>query len=323
MMPDKKLKVAILGANGRLGRTAADAFARAGFEVIAITRSGHTDLAGATGVACNAMVESEVIAATRGADFIFNGLNPRYDQWAAMVMPIARNVMAAAKASGATHIFPGNVYNYGTQIPQSPDETTPFIGDHRKAAIRIEAETLFETAAREHGVQTLILRAGDFFGGTGTGSWFDMAIAANAAKGKMTYPGPRDLIHAWAYLPDLAQAFVALANKAETLPVFARFNFGGHNVTGETMKASMEKALGRRLSVAGLPWPLLRIGGLFYPMWRELWEMRYLWTLPHQLSGEKLISVVGPLSQTPFDDAVSKALQDLGITIVPSGKIPD
>jgi nucleoside-diphosphate-sugar epimerase len=228
-------------------------------------------------------------------------------------MPMARNAIAAAKANGLVHLFPGNVYNFGSAIPAHPIEETPFVGDHAKAAVRVEAEALFEKAARDDGVKTLILRAGDFFGGDGRGSWFDLVIAKDIAKGKFTWPGARDIVHAWAYLPDLARAFVALAEHADELPAFARFHFGGHKVTGNEMHAAAEAALGRKLKAGSLPLTVMRLLGWFSPTMAATSEMAYLWRRPHRLTGEKLEAVIGRLPRTPLAQAIAEALGDLGI----------
>jgi len=314
-MQNTERTIAVLGSNGRLGRMAARAFIKAGWQVRAISRTGSTTIEGATGAACDALSPSEVKRATQGVAYVFNGLNPRYDQWSAMVMPLARNVMDAGRKHRFVHLFPGNVYNYGRAIPQLPNEDTPFMGDHRKAAIRIEAEHLFRDVANDDGVKTIVLRAGDFFGGSGTGSWFDLVIASKAAKGIFTYPGPLDLVHAWAYLPDLSAAFVALAENSGKLPAFSQFNFGGHNVTGAQLKAAMEAAVGRPLTTAGLPWAMIKLGGFVYPMWRELGEMDYLWKQAHALDRARLEAAVGSLPNTPLEPAVCSALRDLGIVI--------
>jgi hypothetical protein len=79
------------------------------------------------------------------------------------------------------------------------------------------------------------------------------------------------------------------------------------------MKEAMEKAIGRRFKQAGFPWSILRTGGVVYPLWREVFAMRYLWERPHRLDGAKLESLVGRLSQTPLDAAIAQALADLGI----------
>jgi nucleoside-diphosphate-sugar epimerase len=307
--------VAILGAKGRLAHAAARAFLDADYRVIAVTRDGQLPkgLEGAEVRAADAMDRDAVIAATQGADVIFNGLNPPYTDWAEKCMPMARNVMAAAKAHGATHIFPGNVYNYGREIPPHADEYTPFRPSTRKGAIRIEMEALFEDEARNNGVQTIILRAGDFYGSAGTGSWFDLMIVSKLAKGVFTWPGAMDMPHAWAYLPDLAKAFVALADRREALNIFDTFTFEGHTMTGAEMKAHAEAATGRKLKRAGMPWIVIRAGGLFVPMWREIAEMSYLWFAPHALRGAKLQRVAGLLPSTPPAEAIRQAIADLAV----------
>jgi nucleoside-diphosphate-sugar epimerase len=306
-------RVAILGANGRLGREAALAFRDAGWKVRAIARTGKGPIAGIEHATADAMAAEELIEATRGCDAMFNGLNPPYTQWREFVLPMARNVIAAAKVHGALHLFPGNVYNFGTTIPAQLNEATPFAPDHAKARIRVEAEALFAQAAARDGVRTIVIRAGDFFGGAGTGSWFDQALASKLDRGKFVYPGSLDIEHAWAYLPDLARAFVAVAERGAKLPAFDTFHFGGHNVTGRQMLAACEIAIGAKLKSGAIPWPLLRLAGLFSPMMREVSAMAYLWRRPHALTGAKLEAFAGPLAQTPLEEAVRQALADLGI----------
>ena len=318
VMTGSNRSIAILGANGRLGMEAAKAFSQAGWKVKAVARnparlslSGQLQ-PGIEAITADAMDQQSLIAATKCVDVIFNALNPLYPQWQALVMPLARNVAAAAAANDALHLFPGNVYNFGTAIPEHPVEDTPQLGDHRKARLRIEAEGLFEREAEAGRSRTLILRAGDFFGGTGTGSWFDLVITAKLAKGKLAYPGPLDRVHAWAYLPDLARAFVQLAENGEACDSFERFHFGGHNITGAELVAAISRVSGREFKVSGVPWPLIRAAGLVMPMMREISEMSYLWRAPHRMTGEKLAAIAGSPPSTPLDIAIRGALAALG-----------
>lgn len=316
--------IAILGANGRLSRCAAKAFHKAGWKVRAVTRSGQSVLGDEVEtVAADMLVAEEVLRVTRDCDFIFNGLNPKYTDWHRHGMMLARNVMEAAKTNGCVHLFPGNVYNYGSQIPEVVTAATPFDGDHRKAAIRIEMESLFERYAKEEDVQTVILRAGDFYGGSGRGSWFDLVITASVEKGKVTIPGDRNLVHTWAYLPDLAAAFVQLAETAGELKPFEHFLFEGHQMTGEELHIAIEKALGRKLKRGNMPLWVLRVGGLFYPLWRETWEVSYLWRRPHRLQDNRLTQIIGPLQSTPLETALGQALGDLEIKIAPQRPNPN
>lgn len=308
--------VAIAGAGGRLGRVVARAFLDNGDRVIAVTRSGTVpdELAGSEPRKADAMNRDELIRATEGAEVIFNALNPVYTDWPAMCMPMARNIIAAAQEHGATHLFPGNVYVFGSPLPAELSEETPFRPTSRKGGIRRDMEALFAAAAAEKGVQTIVLRAGDFFGGTGTGSWFDVSIAAKVEKGVFTWPGRADIVHEWAYLPDLAKAFVALAGKRDRLQAFEAFHFSGHAITGNAMKQAAEKAIARPLKLTTIPWWLVRTGGLVVAMWREIAEMAYLWNEPHRLVSDRLDDVIGPMNRTPLNQAVAQALADIGIT---------
>ena len=307
--------IAVLGANGRLASQVARAFHIADHRVLAITRSGS-----ASGLpaeierrAADAMDRDALTAATEGADIIFNGLNPAYTQWRRYVLPMGENVIAAAGKHGALHLFPGNVYNYGHDVHPAMRPQDPQAATTGKGRIRIALERCFECEADRGNVRTVLLRAGDFFGGPVTGSWFDLSIAAKIDKGIFTYPGPMDLAHSWAYTPDLAAAFVALADRAGELRPFETFHFPGHTLTGRQLVELCEQAAGRPLRRAGVPWPLLRAAGLFSPMMRHVCEMSYLWRVPHSLDGDKLQALLGTVPHTNAGSAVSAALSDLGL----------
>ena len=307
-------KIVVFGANGNLGRQASAAFKHAGWKVRVVTRDGnYNHLDDVEIMAADAMNESQVVNAAKGCDFIFNGLNPPYPQWSKMCMTMARNIMTAAKTHGAVHLFPGNVYNYGSSIPALIGKDTLFNADTKKGKIRMDMEAEFERGAREDDVQTIILRAGDFFGGTKTGSsWFHLAISKKLDKGIMTYPGPLDEVHSWAYLPDFARAFVAAANNSGKFKKFATYNFEGHAITGNDLLVAMEKVTGQKLKHKGMPWPLLRVLSLFSPMLREVCEMSYLWHTAHRLDGKRFERRIGPLAHTPLEQALAGALGDLG-----------
>ena len=66
---------------------------------------------------------------------------------------MARNVIAACKANGALHLFPGNVYGYGSPMPVELTEATPMRPTTSKGRIRVEMKRIFaEEAAREGAV---------------------------------------------------------------------------------------------------------------------------------------------------------------------------
>ena len=164
-----------------------------------------------------------------------------------------------------------------------------------------------------------MLRAGDFFG-AGTGNWFDMAIVKSLRAGKLVYPGPMDVPHAWAYLPDLADAFVRVAEQPGHAQ-FSNWHFEGYTLTGAQLLAALEAAafdLGQApvqgFRRGGMPWGLIRAVGLVVPMWRELARMAYLWQVPHALDGRRLAALPGgALQATPLRTALRESLLALGL----------
>jgi len=307
--------ITILGGNGRIGRAAALAFQNAGYKVNLMTRDGTAkNLNVNVGiVAGDAMDVSSLIEATKGSDFVFNGLNPIYTKWAEQVLPMAQNVIAAGKANGFVHLFPGNVYNYGSSMPLIIDASTPYAADTKKGKIRVEMENLFREAASKHGLKTIALRAGDFFGGTMSGSWLDEGLARKLDKEIFTAPGPMDTPHSWAYLPDLAETFVKLADISGSLGNWSDFRFTGHCATNRDFKTNMEQALGKSLKTEFIPWMIIKFMSLFNPMMGEIHEMSYQWSTPHKLVDPELEALIGEAPHTPLDVAISQALIDLGI----------
>ena len=303
----------VLGANGRLGGAAVQAFAAAGWRVLAQARRAPAALpVGAVHVALDVADSAGLAAAAAGARVVVYALNPLYTRWQTDALPLMRQGLAVAQRLGATFMLPGNVYNFGARMPALLSERTPQQPTTRKGRIRMQMELELQAAARQ-GQRCIVIRAGDFFG-SGTGSWMDLVIAKSLRQGKLVYPGPLNLAHAWAYLPDLARAFVAAAS-SDALPAYADLPFAGHTVTGaqlldaiERAAASLGVAPARGFKRGKLPWFVLKVAGLVWPMWREVAEMSYLWQVPHALDGTTLARAVHLPAATPLDTAVREAL---------------
>jgi nucleoside-diphosphate-sugar epimerase len=220
------------------------------------------------------------------------------------------SAITAAEAAGATLLFPGNLHNYGKGLPAVIDETTPMRPSSHKGRLRVAIEDRMAEAV-ERGMRAIILRAGDLFGG-GPGSWLDLVIAQEIRHGRLTYPGPIDLIHPWAYVPYLTSALVRLASLRNRLGAFESFGFPGHAVTGREFTTAIARANGRGLQIKRMGWWLIHALGPFVPLSRELSEVAYLWNAPHRIDGAKLEAAIGTVPRTPLDTALGRALRDLG-----------
>ena len=279
--------VLIAGASGRFGAAAHCAFQSAGW--ITKTYNRHSET---------------LLEAAQGVDVIVNALNPPdYKNWDTELPRITQEVIEAAKASGATVLLPGNVYNFGTQTGPWSD-TTPHVAHTQKGQIRID----LEIAYKEAGIQTIVLRGGDFFGPDSTGSWLDLVMLKSLHKGKLVYPGNPDIPHAWAYLPDMARAAVMLCNIRGELANFCDVPFPGFNVSGRDIVQALELASGQKLKLEQMQWWPIKVASPFWRMGRELLEMRYLWDHPHELDGTKFRAFLPDFVGTSFKEAMAAML---------------
>jgi nucleoside-diphosphate-sugar epimerase len=302
-------RILVLGAAGRIGRAAAETFRDAEWDVTSFVRPGAAARAPRDTEVVASAERSAVIAAAQGADIVLNAFNVPYPQWRNAALPLTYVAIEAAEAAAATLLLPGNVYNYGVAMPDVIDENTVARPSSAKGRIR-EAIELRMREAAERGVRAIVLRAGDVFGG-GRGSWFDLVVANEANRGRVTYPGPLDVRHAWAYVPDLAATMVRVAEQCAALAPFATIGFPGHAITGREMADAIARAMRRDVRVKRMRWWMVKTFGRLFAMGRELAEIEYLWRVPHSISGEKLTALIGEVPHTPLDAAVAAALRDL------------
>lgn len=287
MTRDTKQTVLILGASGRFGRNAAEAFAAAGWLVREFDRA--TD---------------RLEAAAQGVDVIVNAWNPEYPDWADLVPKLHAEVIAVAKVVGATVIVPGNVYVFGPEVGSDWGVTTPHRATNPLGGIRRD----MEQAYRDSGVRTIVLRAGDFIDTEASGNWFDMIMTKAIAKGKFTYLGRTDIAHAWAYLPDLTRAAVMLAEMRSTLNRFEDVPFAGYTMSGEDLATALSEVTGKPVRIKQFDWWMIKLAKPLWKLASSLLEMRYLWNTPHALNGARFDELLPDFVPTELHVALARAL---------------
>ncbi len=284
----------VLGASGGFGGQVALALQGAGWDVRRYRRG------------------TDMTTAAKGADLIVNGLNPpAYHDWDRLIPEITSSVLAAGQASGATLLVPGNVYPYGMEpTPWGPD--TPHRPVSRKGRIRAEMEARY-LAAADRGQRTILLRGGDFLLPEAPQMLMNRMILAKAGQGRITALGPADVLHAYAYLPDMARAAVALAKLGPALPAYADIPFAGHAFTINDLAARVARLTGRPMRVTQFPLWFFTLVAPFWELARELREMLYLNRYPHELDPGPLRRWLPDWQDTPLDEVILRHLQALGL----------
>jgi nucleoside-diphosphate-sugar epimerase len=308
----------ILGATGGVGGSTARALAERGWQLRTLHR--HPELVDTANLPPievrhgDALDGRAVMEAADGAELIFHGLNPsRYRNWKGLALPMLESTLLAARSSGARILFPGTVYNYGPDVGALVAEDAPQAPVTRKGRIRVAMEQRLAEEA-ERGVRSIILRAGDYFGGNAPSSWLPNAIVRPGQPvRRVIYPGDRNVGHAWAYLPDLGEAFAALAEIEQQLPAFDRFHFEGHWLErGGDFAQCIAEIVGGNPPITQLPWFAMRLAAPFNESLREALEVRELWYRPLRLDGTRLRATLGNLPHTPLAAALRQSLRELG-----------
>jgi len=310
----------ILGATGGIGGEVARRLSARGWTVRALNRnpdklSKTQKSSGFTWVQGDAMSAADVSRAAEGACVIVHAVNPPgYHNWGKLVLPMLDNTIAAAHAHGARIVLPGTVYNFGPDaFPEIHESSSqhPVTG---KGRIRVEMERRLRAAA-DAGVPVLIVRAGDFFGPQAANNWFTQGLVKiGKPVSAVTYPGKRGTGHQWAYLPDVAETMARLLEQPHISENFAVFHMDGHwDADGVQMIEAIRKATcNTNIKARKFPWLLMRVLSPFVPLFRELVEMRYLWTNPIRMRNGRLLEVLGSEPHTPLDLAVRETLIGAG-----------
>lgn len=314
---DKPLAL-ILGATGGVGGAVAKKLLANGYSVRAMHRNAAANAVKSPEydwVDGDAMNRDDVIKAAAGVELIVHAVNPPgYRNWGKLVLPMIDNTIAAAEASGARILMPGNVYNFGPETFGSIAEDSPQNPSTVKGKVRVALEERLAAAARR-GTQVILVRAGDFFGPGAGGSWFAQAVVKPGAPVKaITNPADPGVGHQWAYLPDVAETMVQLVARADELPSFARFHMEGvWDHDGRQLANAIRRVTGRaELPLKRFPWWALRLARPFVPVFREILEMRYLWQRELHMRNDRLVAFLGTEPRTPIDQAVRETLISLG-----------
>ncbi|MGC3026899.1 NAD-dependent epimerase/dehydratase family protein [Burkholderia sp. DN3021] len=310
----------VLGASGGIGGEVARQLHDAGWQVRALKRGLDADVVerdGITWMRGDALDREAVVRAARGCSVIVHAVNPPgYRNWPTQVLPMIDNTIAAATVAQATVVLPGTVYNYGADAFPVLREDAPQHPATRKGAIRVELERRLQEATAQ-GVRTIVVRAGDFFGGRAGNNWFAQGlIKPGRPVSTISVPGRPGVGHQWAYLPDVARTMVELIERRDTLEPFARFHLGGHwDADGTQMAEAISRVAqrhGMRPAVRKFPWWLVWAAAPFVTTLREMLEMRYLWREPLRMDNARVTAVLGREPLTPLDTAVEATLAGLG-----------
>jgi len=279
----------IMGIGGGFGGHVAKQLQRDGWRLKTLIRSDSKLAApfqDVDAIVGDAADREAIARAADGVDVIVYGINPRYDRWEQDSMPLLENMLSVAEKQRLLVVFPGNVYIYPANGKHDIDESEPTQVTTGKGKIRLAMEQRLRKAS-QHGAKVMIIRCGDFIGKNAPSTWLYRLIKKTAKGYRVSATGARDLLHSWAYLPDVAVTVSKLLTQGR-LSAFEVFHFAGHRISFNDIAMAIENISGEKVKMTSFPWPILRLLSPFSAMMRSVLEMRYLWQQPLNLNQARL-----------------------------------
>ena len=298
----------VIVGSGPVGTTTALLLADLGHQVRVITRSGrgptHRNI---ERVALDAANEAALTKATAGGAAIYNCMNPPYHRWPTDWPPIANAMLVAAESAAAVLVMMGNLYGYGpTTTPMK--ESDPLASTGVKGAVRIKMWRDALAAHQSGRIRATEVRASDFIGPEVLNSHLGERVIPKLLKGKRVQVlGNPDMAHSFTFMPDVASALVTAATderawgKAWHVPT-------NPAITSREMITMMSKIAGvAPVKVSGIPNAILKVGGVFSPMFRELPEMLYQFDRPFIVDSSLFTATFGQ-SPTPLQESLTSTI---------------
>jgi nucleoside-diphosphate-sugar epimerase len=299
----------VIAGAGQVGAHLAKLLLEQGHEVVVVTRSGSGP-DGVTKIASSAADQAKLTEVAKGADALYNTVNPQYHRWVQDWPPLADSLLGTAEATGAVLVTLGNLYGYGpVSGPITEDLPLNSTGTKGKVRVKMWQDSL---AAHQAGrIRTTELRGSDYYGpGADDQAYLGTRFVPLVLAGKrVMYLSDPTVPHSWTYLPDVARALVIAGTDERA------WGRAWHIPTAPAL-STLE--MGQRLAalagapapkITELPRPILNVLGLVNPLMREMRETRHQFDRPYILDSSAFETTFG-MAPTSIDDGLRAVLAE-------------
>ncbi len=298
----------VVFGTGPLGHATIQALVEQGYRVRAVNRSGTMPQApvGVELVAADVYTPAQAVDAAKGAAVVYQCAQPGYTEWVSKFPPLQTNILQAAAQHGAKFIVGDNLYMYG-EVEGKIHEGLPYAASNRKGTVRAQMAQAVLDAHQKGTVRAALGRGSDFFGPYVLGSSLGERAFYPMLEGKAAEAyGNIDLPHSYTYIKDFGRALATLGTDDRALGRV------WHVPTPPAL--TQRELLTRAFGIAGhapkistMGGLMLRLGGLFIPVAREMIEMMYEYQKPFVVDDSAFVQTFG-WQATPIDDALRETL---------------
>jgi nucleoside-diphosphate-sugar epimerase len=307
-------KIALFGAAGAIGNSIASALRdeKRPYRVVGRRRAELEKSFGADPLAEIVTWDPDdpasVRAACRDVDTLVYLVGVPYNHFELHPVVMEKTLQGAIAEEVKRLLLIGTVYPYGR--PQTPKvrEDHPRDPHTFKGKMRKAQEDLLLKAHAEGKIQAAVLRLPDFYGPGVTASFLHSTFQAATHGGKADMLAPIDVPHEFIYVPDAGPVVLRLVEKPES---YGRWwNFAGPgSITQREIATQVWAMAGRKPNYRVAGKLMLRLGGLFNPILRELVEMHYLLTTPVLMDDSALNGLLGTIRKTPYAEGLRRTFE--------------
>lgn len=296
----------ILGAGGAIGVELAKALRDYTPDIRLVSRTPTKVNASDTLFPADLTDPAQVMAAVKGSQVVYLTVGLPYQtrlwqqQWPALM----QSVLTACQRHQAKLVFFDNVYAIGGDNVRHITESSPVSPSSRKGDVRAEVDRLLLETVERGKLEAIIARAPDFFGPIKATSITMNLIYDNLAKGKKAqWLCDANQPHSTGYTPDLALGTARLGNTPSAFNQIWNLPTAADAPTGKQWAGLFAEAMdvptNLRHGVHTLPGWGQRALGLFIPIMKEIYEMRYQYDRSYFMALQQAVDA--PFSATNYN----------------------
>jgi nucleoside-diphosphate-sugar epimerase len=301
--------ITILGAGGAIGSELARILAAENKRFRLVGRTPEP-VPGAELFIADLTDLKSTIRAVEGSKLVHLLVGLPYDikLWRESWPKIMENTIAACKRARARLVFFDNVYMYG-RVKGPMTEDTPYHPSSRKGEVRAAIATRLMEEVKAGNLTAMIARAADFYGPKVKTGLPNLLVFEPLAKGKKAmWLANARLPHSFTFTPDAARGLMMLTGREEAWNQIWHLPTAPDPPTGRAFVAMAAEALGVEPRYKVLNRLMVKLGGLFDPNVREVYEMLYQNDAPYLFDSSKFARAFG-FSGTPYEEGIRLAAE--------------
>jgi nucleoside-diphosphate-sugar epimerase len=268
----------ILGSGGAIGSELARALKEYTSEIRLVSRNpkkvNETDILFPADLSDKVMVNKAI----EGSEVVYLTVGFQYDirVWKEKWPAVIKNVVEACEEHRSKLVFFDNVYAIGGDNVKHITENSPISPTSKKGEIRAFVDRYILEEIEKGRIDAIIARAPDFSGPVPETSVLMNLVYNNLVKGKAAqWFCNANLVHTVGYSPDLAKATAILGNTPDAYNRIWNLPADPEPITGNGWVKLFAEELGKPVKLQVVPGWMIYTLGLFVPVLKELYEMRY------------------------------------------------